>query len=808
MYRSRFQRHFLIPLSAVMMTVFFGCGAIVERAGEDAYRAEIVRTSHGIAHITAADFGSLGYGEGFAAAQDHICNIAHSILEARGELASELGAGEFDQNVLSDALVRAMGINAQAREALAAQAPDIREWLDGYTAGFNRFVREQGASETSWCAGAGWVREATSTDFMARMLMSIQTVPRIAAAVAAAQPPGARTAASKAAGVNDELIAKALKSVGLAGMGSNAWAFGRARTENGRGLLLTNPHYPWYGSFRFWEKHLTIPGQLDVYGAHLLGSPGVAIGFNQHIAWTHTVSNSQRLVFYRLQLAPGDPSRYLYDGQARPIRPETVVVKVRHHNGEIIETDRTIWFSHYGPMVAFPGMGWSEETAFTVRDANAQNYNVLSQWLDMNRAENLDQFIDAHRRWNAMPFINTMATSDTGRALYLDNSTVADLTQDAIDSWERSLGEDPLVRRAHSERGWLVLDGSDSRFEWQIDNGAPVPGTVPFERRPALEREDYIFNSNDSYWLTNPEQPLTGFSPLYGEVDTARSLRTRMNLRMLDPKDPYGHAGEDGLFSKVEIQEALFGNRGLASELLVDDLVAACTANPVVEWDGQLVHLGVACDTLQNYDRRLNEDSRGAVLFREWLARYEYSSTLRAGDLFAAPFDPDAPVSTPSGLGDAELAMKHLAAAIRVLEDADLPLDAALGEAQFAYRAGRKIPIHGGNSFEGVANLQVSGLPTHPVAGISAQRLRGSKLATSAGYPVLHGSSFIMALSFTDSGPSAEALLSYGQSGDPGSQYFLDQTLLYRDKQWRPVLFDRNAILEDVQAQLELVGPR
>lgn len=807
MFLTRFAQGFFVLTAAIMMAVFSGCGAIVEPADEDMYRAEIVRTSHGVAHVTADDFGSLGYGEGYAAAEDHICNIAYGLLEARGELASELGAGDSDKNVISDGLVSAIDLRAQAQEALAAQGKEISDWLEGYAAGYNRFVRERGASETAWCAGAPWVREVTTTDFTARMLLMIQTIPQISAAIAAAQPPPAASGGSRQS-VSDALIADAADAVALSGMGSNAWAFGAERTENGLGLLLANPHYPWYGSSRFWEKHLTIPGRLDVYGTHLLGSPGVAIGFNRNVAWTHTVSDSQRLVFYRLELLPDDPLRYRYGEEVRAIRAQTVTVKVRQEDAKMVDMERTFWFSHYGPMVAFPGMDWSERSAFTVRDANARNHRVLSQWLDMNQSVDLDEFIEAHRRWNSMPFVNTMAVSDSGRALYLDNSTVVDLSQEAIDSWRQSLSEDPLASRAYAERGWLLLNGSDSRFEWQLNNGAPIPGTVPFDHRPALEREDYIFNSNDSYWLTNPEQPLTGFSPLYGKAGTARSLRTRMNLRMLDPKDPYGHSGADGLFSKEEIQEALFGNRGLAAELLVDELVAACTAMPAVEWDGQLVDLGVACDALQNYDRRLNENSRGAVLFREWLARYEYSSTLRAGDLFAAPFDPDAPVSTPSGLGDAELAMKHLAAAIRVLEDADLPLDAALGEAQFAYRAGGKIPIHGGNRFEGVANLQVSGLPTHPVAGISAQRLPGSKLATSAGYPVLHGSSFIMALSFTDSGPSAEALLSYGQSGDPGSQYFLDQTLLYRDKQWRPVLFDRDAILADVQAQRELVGPR
>jgi acyl-homoserine-lactone acylase len=65
---------------------------------------------------------------------------------------------------------------------------------------------------------------------------------------------------------------------------SNGWAIGSERSASGRGMLLANPHYPWVGSNRFWEKHLIIPSQLDVYGVSLLGMPGVAIGFNRAVA--------------------------------------------------------------------------------------------------------------------------------------------------------------------------------------------------------------------------------------------------------------------------------------------------------------------------------------------------------------------------------------------------------------------------------------------------------------------------------------------------------------------------------------------
>jgi acyl-homoserine-lactone acylase len=778
------------------------------------YSAELIRTSHGVAHIRADDYGSLGYGEGYAAAQDHACHIARGLVEARGELARYFGPGAEQRNVIADSVVRALDIPAQAREAFANEDETNRDWLTGYSAGYNRYLREQGdAAPGSWCRGADWVRAASPEDFMARMVLVAQTLPRMAAALAAAQPP----AVSASAQVAPALVTEAVAAMRLEGYGSNAWALGSERTENGRGLLLANPHYPWYGGNRFWEKHLTIPGELDVYGVHLLGAPGVSIGFNRGVAWSHTVSDSERVVLYQLDLVPGEPTRYFLDGEPRAMTSRTVTVPVRAADGTVTGIERTLWFSHLGPVLTMPGLPWTEDMAFTARDANAENTQLLSQWRDMGRATDMDAFIDAHRRWNAMPWVNTMAVSEDGRALYLDNSTVGHLSEEAITLWRERLESDRRTAQLYAERGMILLDGSDSRFAWLEVAGTPVPGTVPFEQRPRLERRDYIFNANDSYWLTQPEAPLTGYSPLYGPEGTARSPRTRMNVQLLAPDGPYDYAGDDGRFNRREVQQALFSNRSLAAELLRDSLIEACRASPVISVDGQEWELGEACAALSVFNGRFDEDSRGAVLFREWLARYDYREHFAADSLFAEDFDSERPLVTPAGLADSDLALENLAAAVQVLETAGLALDAPLGAVQAAYRADERIPVHGGNSREGVANLQISASPGepllpadlgHPNGGLDTAPVGDSPQLTKSGYPIVHGSSFILTLAFGEDGPRGEALLSYSQSGDPGSRWFSDQTDLYRAKQWRPVLFERAAVEADAQSRRALQGPR
>ncbi|MFN7927687.1 MAG: penicillin acylase family protein [Blastocatellia bacterium] len=140
----------------------------------------------------------------------------------------------------------------------------------------------------------------------------------------------------------------------------------------------------------------------------------------------------------------------------------------------------------------------------------------------------------------------------------------------------------------------------------------------------------------------------------------------------------------------------------------------------------------------------------------------------------------------------------RLARAIRALEQAGFALDAPLGKVQYSDKNGSRIPIHGGGSYEGISNIVSfsANSPTlEPYA--SPERIKGSRFLTKEGYLVNYGTSFIMALEFTDKGPRAQAFLTYSQSGDPSSPLFYDQTQLFSEKKWRRILFTDAEIKSD-----------
>ena len=161
--------------------------------------------------------------------------------------------------------------------------------------------------------------------------------------IVAAKPPPAGAAAATTAIADPRRSQRARP----AALGSNAYGIGRDGARGERSLVLGNPHFPWQGSERWYELHLTIPGKLDAIGAALQGVPAVNIGFNRGVAWTHTVSTARRFSRTSWRWPPGDPTVYLLDGRELKMRTAHGAGRVR--GGRPAHTFyETVW----GPVVA------------------------------------------------------------------------------------------------------------------------------------------------------------------------------------------------------------------------------------------------------------------------------------------------------------------------------------------------------------------------------------------------------------------------------------------------------------------------
>ncbi|MBK6981432.1 MAG: penicillin acylase family protein [Betaproteobacteria bacterium] len=409
------------------------------------YSAEVRRTSFGVAHVKATNYGSIGYGVGHAFAQDNFCMIADEFVTVRGERSryfGESGTTPYQRNNLVSDYYYTL-VNADPAPLLAgldSMSSETRAAFRGWVAGYNRYLRDTGvANLPAPCKGAAWVRPIDDADMMRlvrRYLLEASTN-NFMEGMLAAKPPSAASGSSAAklgpksdAGIPgfDQDFWPEWRS----GIGSNALAVGADGTDNGRGLLLGNPHFPWSGTLRFYQFHVTIPGEIDVMGGALSGFPLINIGFNKDVAWSHTNDVAWHFTLYQLKLDPANPTRYFYDGQLRDMTTKTVTVQVKGADGTLSSKSNTFYFSHFGPVTTSTSVPipWTGAFAYAIRETNMDNWRLADQWRAINKATSVADIKTALQTIVGIPWVNTTAADREGNAFYGDISTAPNVPRE------------------------------------------------------------------------------------------------------------------------------------------------------------------------------------------------------------------------------------------------------------------------------------------------------------------------------------------------------------------------------------------
>lgn len=807
---------FVALISVCASIAVAGCGtdSASSTGPERAFSATIVRTTYGIPHITGSDFGDLGYGQGYAYAQDNFCTLMREIVSANGDAARYFGEGFAND----DFVFKLVNDDDYVRDVfLGTTTQDIQDLAKGFAAGFNRHLEETGVENLpegpEGCRDAEWARPISDLD-VAKRLRKLIMYAGIAADLGGAKVTNLIMAASEAAPTQSMASLSPLGAESVAldaswldtrqrdALGSNSYGIGAAGSQTGYGIHLGNPHFPWQGSERFYVQHLTVPGVYDMMGASLHGVPLILIGFNKDVAWSHTVSTAQRFTLFELELVDGDPYKYHYDEEIREIEAVPVTIEVKLEDGTIEERTENIYTSHYGPIVELGALvdvvgGWPTPagTLFSFRDANFDNNRILEQFIEMGQSTSIEDLSNALRTVG-IPWANTIGADRAGTGLYADVTTVPNVTKEKLASCAE--GFSSLV----TNFGVASLNGSRSECEWGSDPDGPE-GLFGFDNLPKLTTSEdvpYVGNANDSYWLSNPDSLLEGFSPLMGRngqdppEGIEQSLRTRQTFTQAEERI----AGTDGLddtpgFTVELLQQVMWGSRNIAGEMTRDDVVAIC--QDVADWsagdcdpgtDGDQPYsenpaeAAAACDILEDWDGLFNIDSVGPALWtRFWL------DARRIDGLWAVPFDAADPVGTPNTLNDEDPdvvdgVLCALGGGVDFLLDQGVPPSRPWGQVQYRKVGEEQIPLHGGSGmfmFSIITSGWVEG------EGYSAVR---------------HGNSYMQTVTWDESEcPDAYAMLSYSQSTDPASDHYADLTRLYSQKGWNDMPYCPNDIEAD-----------
>jgi acyl-homoserine-lactone acylase len=499
--------------------------------------------------------------------------------------------------------------------------------------------------------------------------------------------------------------------------GSNGYALAPSRTASGNAMLVQNPHLPWSGPYTWMEAGLKAPG-VHAYGATLLGLPVLGIAFNEHLGWTHTNNTIDVVDLYALTVADGG---YVLDGNTVPFEERTKTLRVRTDGGM---KDRTLTIRRtvHGPVIGLKGSrGLAVRLPIYIEDTPFG----AEQWWNMATATGMEQF-EAALRMHQIPSFNVLYADRQGNIFYLFNGHVPKRIEGDWSFWDG------------------IVPGDQSKLIW---NGLLDFDALPFLKNPAT---GWVQNANDPPWTCTFPMPFERDRyPSYLAPSFMLFRQQRAVKMMLG----------DSSITFDELVDYKHSTYVEGADRLIDDLRSAVYQYGDAEGKAALA-------VVESWDRTYEADSRGAVLFAQWMSKFSFYNPAT----FAKTWDPADPLNTPDGFSDPVRAVRKFEEAIAEVEALYGALDVPWGAVYRLQRGDYDFPANGGPEVHGV--FRVTGFEK----GDGGIQRAGS------------GDTYTAVVEFGDR-VRARGSLSYGNSSDPDSPHYGDQLELYAGKSLRDILF-------------------
>lgn len=518
--------------------------------------------------------------------------------------------------------------------------------------------------------------------------------------------------------------------------GSNGFAIAGDRTASGNAMLLINPHTSFY--FR-GEVHVVSEEGLNAYGAVTWGQFFVYQGFNEKTGWMHTSTGTDIIdEFAETIVNDGGTLSYKYGGDLRALDSLTVTLAYAADGGKE-QKEFTIYRSHHGPITHQEDGKWIA-TALMWDPVTALEQSYI-RTKTSNHAE-FKEMMNLRRNSSN----NTVFADAEGNIAYYHGNfipkrdTSFDYTQPVDGSnpktdWQGLHTVDENILIVNPPNGW-------------IQNCNSTPFTAAEEYSP--KRADY-------------PRYMTSFPENWRGVHAIPLLQQTDDLTL------------NGLL------DLAYDTYLPPMEVAVKGLLDA--ANSSKNQDTRLLEV---LEILGKWDYRVDVNSVAMTVTNFYLSSYARSGLLPSRRLSIDN------VNYLSKGSDSEERMAQLVAALDWLEKDFGTWRVPWGDFNRYQRINGDIRQQFDDDQPSIPVGMASGR-LGALASYGARR--GENTVRQYG---VAGNSFVAVVEFGDK-VVAKTMLAGGQSGDPDSPHFDDQSQRYADRAFKDAAFYR----EDVEARAQ-----
>ena len=736
----------------------------------------VTRDVHGIPHIDAANRNDASMALGFTHAQDRLWQMEFLRMTGQGRLSEILGLNEDVQKI--DIFLRTLGFTQQVQSSFKVMDRASQEALLAYAAGVNAWMnRDGGVFDTLLPpeflilghSPEPWKPEHS---LVVLKLMSLQLsmnmnheLNRLALAArglsgseitdiiphhrddnAPSLPNfrswyGLKSPPEKTAG--GEAGSSILGDTSV--WASNNWVLAGSRTKSGKPLLANDPHLAfnapslWYLAHMQWEQGSE--GPVNVIGATIPSVPAIVLGRNDKVAWGFTNAGADVQDLFVESFKPDDRDSYLTPTGWQNLKKEEVVIKVKGAS-DLTFTRR---ISRHGPILP--------RTYKDHGDVLRDDHAIAVQWTGLSQS---DRSYELLARLATAKSVRHYGTIVRGTIAPMQAMVVAD---DGGSIGLFTFADVPVRRADNLMAGRAPVPGWDEKYDWQ--------GLVPRSELTQI------------------------IDPPRGALGTANSRLVEKNEPLItyDWEEPYRH---DRVLktivnspNKLGVEDMMAGQMDTFSPALSalrDVLIAQVVTQPrqaaalerIRDWDGRMDAQKVAplimAATLRHALNEVYGDDLGPVMHvmdttpaaallrtlqqggaRDWCDRKATGLIETCGDVLANAFEKAV----------SELEKRH-------------------GSNMNEWTWGSEhVFTNEHNPFGKVAPLRGIFNIERPSSGGAYTLMRAKmKLSSKDPYRATHGAGYRAIYDFNNLDAS-RFVISTGQSGNPASSRFDDQTDLW-----------------------------
>jgi penicillin amidase len=757
--------------------------------------------SYGVPHIYASNEQDLYYALGFVHAQDRLWQMTLTQIAAEGRFAEFFGN---DQELIQlDKYQRTLGFWKIAQQLVDTLGQQERTVLEAYSNGVNAFIDDNSnrlpvqfslaeidpirwtparslavSRLMGWELNMGWWSEITYGYLQERLPPSqfddLQLKFPDTAPTTLNDGESLGYSSALMPMLKQEMQKREFLEMEGTHVGSNAWVVDGSKTETGYPLLAGDPHLGLDMPGKWYEVHLNLNGR-NVSGATLAGVPAVIIGQNDQIAWSFTSMMSDDTDFFLEQIDPLDRGRYVADS----LNDSTAVYEEFSRTREIIKVkdadDQSfeIRYTNHGPIISdiYPVQELTDDKLISIQWTGYELTNEMRTLYKINWSQNFQDFKDALPTFG-VPGLNLMYADVEGN-----------IAMHSVAKLPIRTG-DPITLR----KGWNPAN------DWK--------GFIPHELMPSIinPEDGWIANANNKITTDNYPYYIATFWEPPSRIERIEEILTST------PTLGYDHF--------QDLQNDSYSS--FAAKMTPRIL------NIIKNQDAYNFELPISY--LENWNFKYDLKSTAASIFDVFFLKFS-ENTLKDnfGEVAYSNFihHENIPVRTMTSLIDSESTLFDNVMTdsvetkedmvVKSMQDAILFLSDSLGSEPYEWRWEQLHTI----SFEPPLFSRAANAPDAPGALkliVDNVLSRGPYKVPSHGMSVNNGqyrwdNAFEMIL-----GPSirrisdlsdmskSKSVLPTGQSGNPLSDYYGDQTNLWLNGQYR-WLYQDSTLFEEVDVQ-------